>query len=57
MLRAGENALNLNKLSVKDDISKLNINYVPAEKFRKVDPMLLSFRNVNSTEDLNSLIE
>jgi len=56
-LKAGEKALNLNKLSVRDAISELNVNYVPAEKFRSIDPMLLSFRNVNSIEDLNSLIK
>jgi len=57
MLAAGKSALNLNKLSVRDALKQLNVNHIPMQKFKNIDPLLMSFKNVNSKEDLNDLIE
>ncbi len=57
MLNAGEKALKLNKLSVKSALEELNVNYISIQKFKGVDPLLLSFKNINSTANLEELTE
>jgi len=57
MLAAAKSALDSDKLSVRDALKELNVNYITVEKFKKVDPLLLSFRNVNSREDLDDLMK
>ncbi|ODS36640.1 hypothetical protein BEH94_11660 [Candidatus Altiarchaeales archaeon WOR_SM1_SCG] len=57
MLKAGKSVFSddKSKLSVREALEELNVNYIPAKKFKKIDPELSSFKNVNTREEMEEL--
>ena len=53
---AGAQALNKGKIGCKHLLSCMNdVNYVSVEEIKKVDPKLVSLRNINTADDLRYL--
>ena len=52
-----ENQLTRGRLSLHQFIEQLDAKFIPVETLRKIDPELLSLRNVNSHEDYVSALE
>lgn len=58
MLRACEEAIAENENSLNAALRKLhNVNYVPLESLKQFDEKLLSFRNVNTQDEYEKLVE
>ncbi len=56
-----EKILELGKLCLKGGratnlIGKMNLKIVPADKIREYDPGLMTFRNINTKEDVKSIV-
>jgi molybdopterin-guanine dinucleotide biosynthesis protein A len=52
MLLACEEAMENGERRIQAPLKRLNVNYVPVDLLRSVDPMLLIFYNINTHEDL-----
>lgn len=51
-IKASKNALNNEEFFIRDMIKRLkNINYIDVERFKKLDPDLFTFYNINNRED------
>ena len=52
MIRETTTSLEKNETTILAPILRLNVNYVPVEEIRKIDPDLTTFMNINTCEDI-----
>ncbi|MDD5616209.1 MAG: molybdenum cofactor guanylyltransferase [Candidatus Methanoperedens sp.] len=52
MMSETKNSLEKGETTILAPILRLNVNYVPIEEIRKIDPDLKTFMNINTCEDL-----
>lgn len=45
-----------NSLAVRDLLKRIDVNWVPAERMREIDPDLLSLRNLNTPDDYRAAL-
>ena len=55
MLTETKNSLENSETTILAPISRLNVNYVPVEEIRKIDPDLTTFMNINTHEDIEKV--
>jgi len=56
MLRETKKAVEKGETIILAPIFKLNVNYVPVEEIRKIDPGLRTFMNINTYHDIEQII-
>lgn len=55
MMSETKKSLENNETTILASISRLNVNYVPVEDIRKMDPDLVTFMNINTCEDIKNV--
>ena len=55
MIKETKRSLENNETTILAPISRMNVNYVPVEDIRKIDPDLKTFMNINTCEDLEMI--
>lgn len=55
MMRDTKKSLDAGENTILAPIFRLNVNYVPVEEIRKIDPDLKTFININTFEDLEKI--
>jgi len=55
MIKETKRSLENNETTILAPISRMNVNYVPVENIRKIDPDLITFMNINTCEDLEMI--
>ena len=56
-LNAAKNAIERRKGAIMYMVDRLNVNFVPKEAIREIDPNLNTFININRPEDVESLLK
>jgi molybdopterin-guanine dinucleotide biosynthesis protein A len=55
MIKETKKSLDNNETTILAPISRMNVNYVPIEDIRKIDPDLTTFMNINTYEDIEKI--
>jgi len=55
MIHETKEAIGRGEKIILDPVSRINVNYVPVDEIRKLDPDLRTFININTDEDIQGL--